>query len=112
MIHKIYLRLPDAACLAEDQITAAHCVLIECPDVDLPELCKWLRLTADSLDGRLSASELGHLQDVVAAAVTNQGFNRGLIRAVEICQRHAQEHPETAAVAVQLAMRVTQEARK
>lgn len=97
MYHKVYLRLPVGAKLSPDQ--EAGVVAIDCFREQLDELCKWLRLTADSLDGTLSASELGHLQELIDA----QADARGKLRAVEVCQRYAQEHPAEALTATRIA---------
>lgn len=98
--HRIYLRLPPRAALSADQ--HAGCVSIECPAAELDELCKWLRLTADSLDGKLSASELGHLQRLV----DEQSDMRGTLNAIKVCQEYAREHPAEAATAILIAKQI------
>ena len=102
MMHKVYLRLPPLAKLAADQEQGS--VAIECGATELPELCKWLRLTADSLDGKLSASELGHLQEVLEQQVNA----RILLSAIEACQRYAQEHPEHSRAATEIGIRIAE----
>jgi hypothetical protein len=108
VIHVVYLRLPADAKLLADK--SADCVVIECPNTSIDELCKWLRLTADSLDGRLSASELGHLQDSVEPRVRAKAF----IEAVEECALYSKSArtEEAKAVAMNIAVRITQRARK
>lgn len=106
MDHKVYLRLPPLARLASDQDPGS--VRIECPSESLDELCKWLRLTADSLDGKLSASELGHLRDVAEQEVDA----KTRVSAVAVCLRFAQEHPEHSAAARQIGKLIAQGARR
>lgn len=106
--HRVYVRLPTGAKLSAEQGDGSvPIVAIDCPREGLTELCKWLRLTADSLDGKLSASELGYLHELVE----EQADARGKLRAIEACQRYAQEHPEEALTATRIAQniaRVTQ----
>jgi len=101
--HRVYLRLPPGAALGSEQ--GAGSVAIECPRQELNELCRWLRLTADSLDGKLSASELGYLRELVK----EQADTRGRLRAIEACQRYAQEHPDEALTATRIARRIAEE---
>jgi len=95
--HRVYVRLPIGAKLSAEQGVGS--IAIDCPPEGLDELCKWLRLTADSLDGKLSASELGYLQELVE----EQADARGKLRAIEACQRYAQEHPADALTATRIA---------
>jgi hypothetical protein len=84
-MHRIYLRLTPSATLVEKQERGS--VAIECPNDEIQELCKWLRLTADSLDGRLSASELGHLRDTVVSQERTKAF----LEAIDICKKYPRE---------------------
>lgn len=106
MMHRVYLRLPEQATLAIEQSLGS--VAIDCPHEHIDELCKWLRLTADSLDGNLSSSELGHLQDVVQ----KQADIQGRLRAIEACQRYAHEHPNEARTALAIAEAIAKWARQ
>ena len=104
--HRVYLRLPHDASLVAKQ--ERGCVLIDVPNTSsLDELCKWLRLTADSLDGKLSASELGHLQEAIESV-----RSRAFLEAVEICRDYAKNGggAQVAFMVSQIALRLVEKA--
>lgn len=76
MTHIIYIRLPPDAKLAVEQSKTT--ITVECPHERIDEMCKWLRLTADSLDGRLSTSSLGYIQDVAVPAARARAFQEAI----------------------------------
>jgi hypothetical protein len=107
VIHRVYLRLPATASYG---LGGTDSICIECPAEQLNELCKWMRLTADSLDGKLSASELGYLQDALEPAARSKAF----VEAVEECQNYSKSArtEEAKAVAMNIAVRIAQRAKR